>query len=108
MQEISSSITFEIPAGETVPMRVQRSTRLTIHGGPVWATRSNDVEDYFLVDGETLKLRRGERLWLSADSPRGAHVAFSVSRPPAEVALGVLGRLRNRVNALLHDGWRTV
>ncbi|WP_175699718.1 DUF2917 domain-containing protein [Burkholderia ambifaria] len=108
MQEISSSITFEIPAGETVPMKVQRSTRLTVQCGPVWATRSNDVEDYFLVDGETLRLRRGERLWLSAERGQGAHVAFSVSRPAAEVARGVLARVRNRVNALVHDGWRTV
>ena len=108
MQEISSSITFEIPVGETVPLKVQRSTRLVVQCGPVWATRSNDVEDYFLVDGETLRLRRGERLWLSAESGQGAHVAFSVSRPAAEVARGVLARLRNRVNALLHDGWRTV
>ncbi|WP_321806797.1 DUF2917 domain-containing protein [Burkholderia sp. BCC1993] len=108
MQEISSSITFEIPAGETVPMRVQRSTRLTVQCGPVWATRSNDVEDYFLVDGETLRLRRGERLWLSAEGRQGAQVAFSVSRPAGEVARGALARLRNRVNALLHDGWRTV
>ncbi|KAB0635091.1 DUF2917 domain-containing protein [Burkholderia latens] len=108
MQEISSSITFEIPPGETVPMKVQRSTRLTVQCGPVWATRSNDVEDYFLVDGETLKLRRGERLWLSAESGQGAHVAFSVSRPPREVALSGLARLRDRVNALFHDGWRTV
>ena len=89
-------------------MRVQRSTRLTVQCGPVWATRSNDVEDYFLVDGDTLKLRRGERLWLSAESGHGAHVAFSVSRPPAEVALSGLARLRNRVSALLHDGWCTV
>ncbi|HEF5873932.1 TPA: DUF2917 domain-containing protein [Burkholderia cenocepacia] len=108
MQEISSSITFEIPAGETVPMKVQRSTRLTVQCGPVWATRSNDVDDYFLVDGETLKLRRGERLWLSAESREGACVAFSVSRPPKEVALGGLTRLRERVSALFHDGWRTV
>lgn len=108
MQEISSSITFEIPTGETVPMKVQRSTRLTVQCGPVWATRSNDVEDYFLVDGETLRLRRGERLWLSAEGRQGAHVAFSVSRSAGEVARGALARLRNRVNALLHDGWRTV
>ncbi|CAG9198079.1 conserved hypothetical protein [Burkholderia vietnamiensis] len=108
MQEISSSITFEIPAGETVPMKVQRSTRLTVQRGPLWATRSNDVEDYFLVDGETLRLRRGERLWLSAESAQGAYVAFSVSRPAADVARGALARLRERVSALLHDGWRTV
>ncbi|MET3215149.1 DUF2917 domain-containing protein [Burkholderia sp. A2] len=108
MQEISSSITFEIPPGETVPMKVQRSTRLVVQCGPVWATRSNDVDDYFLADGETLKLRRGERLWLSAEGREGARVAFSVSRPPREVALGGLSRLRERVSALLHDGWRTV
>lgn len=46
MQEISSSITFEIPAGETVPMKVQRSTRLTVQCGPLWATRSNDAVSY--------------------------------------------------------------
>ncbi|CAB3763094.1 hypothetical protein GQ57_22080 [Burkholderia sp. MSh2] len=108
MQEISSSVTFEIPVGETVPLKVQRSTRLTVQCGPVWATRSNDVDDYFLVDGETLKLRRGERLWLSAESREGARVAFSVARPPQEVALSGLARLRERVAALLHDGWRTV
>lgn len=108
MQEISSSITFEIPPGETVPMRVQRSTRLVVQCGPVWATRSNDVDDYFLADGETLKLRRGERLWLSAEGREGACVAFSVSLPPREVALGGLTRLRERVSALFHDGWRTV
>ncbi|MGS0896508.1 DUF2917 domain-containing protein [Burkholderia stagnalis] len=108
MQEISSSITFEIPPGETVPLKVRRSTRLIVQCGPVWATRSNDVDDYFLADGETLKLRRGERLWLSVDGNESACVAFAVSRPPKEVALGGLARLRERVNALLHDGWRTV
>ena len=90
-------------------MKVQRSTRLIVQCGPVWATRSNDVNDYFLVDGETLKLRRGERLWLSAEGREGTRVAFSVSRPPREVALSArLARLRERLSALLHDGWRTV
>ncbi|RQR63665.1 DUF2917 domain-containing protein [Burkholderia sp. Bp9126] len=108
MQEISSSITFEIPPGETVPMKVQRSTRLTVQCGPVWATRSNDVDDYFLADGETLKLRRGERLWLSAEGGQSACVAFSVARPPKEIARKSLEKLRERVAALLGDGWRTV
>ncbi|PRE93400.1 DUF2917 domain-containing protein [Burkholderia multivorans] len=108
MQEISTSVTFEIPPGETVPMKVQRSTRLTVQCGPVWATRSNDVDDYFLVDGETLRLRRGERLWLSAEGGQSACVAFSVSRPAKDVALGGLARLRERVSALFHNGWRTV
>ena len=58
MREISTSITFEIEAGETVPMKITRSTRLSVHGAAVWATRSNDTEDYWLEPGDTLKLRR--------------------------------------------------
>lgn len=108
MQEISSSITFEIPPGETVPMKVQRSTRLSVQCGPVWATRSNDVDDYFLLDGETLRMRRGERLWLSAEGGQSACVAFSVARPAKQVALSGLARLRERFASLLRDGWRTV
>ena len=65
MREISSSITFEIKAGETVPMKVARSTRLAVSGGAIWVTRSDDIEDYWLQPGHTLRLRRGERLWLS-------------------------------------------
>ncbi len=108
MQEISSSITFELQPGETVPMKVARSTRLTVQCGPVWATRSNDIDDYFLMAGETLRLRRGERLWLSAEGGDSACVAFSVARPPKELALGSLARLRARVLSLFRDGWRTV
>ena len=87
-------------------MKVQRSTRLIVQCGPVWATRSNDVNDYFLVDGETLAAAASG--WLSAEGREGTRVAFSVSRPPREVALGGLARLRERLSALLHDGWRTV
>ena len=72
MQEISSSITFE------------------------------------LQPGETLRLRRGERLWLSAEGGDSACVAFSVARPPKELALGSLARLRARFLSLVRDGWRTV
>ena len=48
MREISSSIAFEIRNGETIPMKVARSTKLVVHGGAVWVTRSDDTEDYWL------------------------------------------------------------
>ncbi|AJY41161.1 DUF2917 domain-containing protein [Burkholderia humptydooensis] len=108
MKEISSSITFEIQPGETVPMKVARSTRLTVRGAPVWATRSNDVHDYFLCAGETLKLRRGERLWLSADGETSACVSFSMIVPPQQAAVSGIMRLAARFVALFRDGWRTV
>lgn len=109
MREISSSVTFEIQPGETVPMKVVHSTRLSIQGATVWATRSEDVDDYFLAPGANLRLRRGERLWLAVEGPEAARVSFSVGAPvPGEVAHTALTRLGNWLSARLHDGWRTV
>ena len=108
MREISTSITFEIADGETVPMRIGNSVKLSVLGAPVWATRSNDTEDYWLQPGHTLRLRRGERLWLSVESGAQARVAFAV---PARVDLRAfdwLVRLADRVGLRSRDGWRTV
>ncbi len=108
MREISSSITFEIAAGETVPMRVTRSTRLTVEGGAIWVTRSDDVEDYWLEPGKTLRLRRGERLWLSVERGTHACVAFSVPTRADEKALNWSARIAERFASRLRGGWRTV
>ncbi|MDE1178901.1 DUF2917 domain-containing protein [Paraburkholderia sp.] len=108
MQEISSSITFEIRAGETVPMRVTRSTRLAVHGSAVWVTRSDDVEDYWLAPGHTLRLRRGERLWLSAEGGTAARLAFSVPARVEQRAFDWLVRGARRLGVHIGDGWRTV
>jgi hypothetical protein len=108
MREISSSITFEIKAGETVPMMVMRSTRLTVRGGSVWVTRSNDTEDYFLQAGRTLRLRRGERLWLGVEGAPAAQLAFSVPKRADEQCLNWFARVSERAGAWLRQGWRTV
>jgi hypothetical protein len=107
MRQISSSVTFEIAPGETLPMMVAHSTRLSVHGAPVWVTRSNDVEDYWLAPGHSLRLRPGERLWLSTEGPRAASVAFVA--PLSRVAS--LADLRKTLSdwwAARWGGWRTV
>ncbi|MGF6600591.1 hypothetical protein P3T23_005328 [Paraburkholderia sp. GAS448] len=108
MREISSSITFEIKAGETVPMVVTRSTQLRAYGGSVWVTRSDDVEDYFLEAGHTLRLRRGERLWLSVEGSPQAQLAFSVPKRADERCLNWFARVGERFGVWLRQGWRTV
>jgi hypothetical protein len=108
MREISSSITFEINAGETVPMKVSRSIRLAVSGGAVWVTRSDDTEDYWLQPGHTLKLRRGERLWLSVEHGDRARVAFAVPPRPAVRLIDWLTRVTDRLGLRSRDGWRTV
>ncbi|KMZ13427.1 hypothetical protein BHUM_01794c [Candidatus Burkholderia humilis] len=78
MREISTSVTFEIKPGETVPTRVACSTRLSVHGAAVWATRNNDIKDYWLMPGDRLKLRERERLWLSVEGDQPARVEFTI------------------------------
>ena len=108
MREISSSITFEIKGGETVPMKVVRSTRLAVSGSAVWVTRSDDTEDYWLEPGHMLRLRRGERLWLSVEADPQARVAFDVPARADVRAVDLLVRLGDRFGMHLRDGWRTV
>jgi hypothetical protein len=108
MREISSSIAFEIRTGEMVSMKVVRSTKLVVHGGAIWVTRSDDVEDYWLQPGHTLRLRRGERLWLSAEGSTPAKVAFSVPTRCDERALNWLARVGERLLMRMRGGWRTV
>src|ERR1700761_118329 len=106
MREISSSIGFEIRSGETVPLKVARSTRLAVSGGALWVTRSDDTEDYWLQPGHTLRLRRGERLWLSVESGERAQVAFAVPARADVRAFDWLLRAADRLGLRARDGWR--
>ncbi|AME23623.1 MAG: DUF2917 domain-containing protein [Pseudomonadota bacterium] len=108
MREISTSITFEIADGETVPMRIGNSVKLSVLGAPVWATRSNDTEDYWLVPGDSLKLRQHERLWLSTEAGGTAQVVFTLARRPDQRAIGWLARGFDRLAERFRSGWRTV
>jgi hypothetical protein len=108
MREISSSITFEIKAGETVPMKIARSIRLAVNCGAVWVTRSDDTEDYWLQPGHTLRLRRGERLWLSVEGGDRATLAFAVPARPGVWVFDWLKGASDRLGLRSRDGWRTV
>jgi hypothetical protein len=108
MREISSDITFEVEANQVASVRVSRSTRLTVRCGAVWVTRSDDTADYWLEPGHTLRLRRGERLWLSVESGQQARVAFAVPARADLRAFDWLMRVADRVGLRSRDGWRTV
>ena len=108
MREISTSITFEIGDGETVPMKIGRSVRVVVQGAPVWATRSNDTEDYWLVPGDCLKLRERERLWLSTEKGRTAQVVFTLAPRVDQRAIGWLARGVEKLAGRFRSGWRTV
>jgi hypothetical protein len=108
MREISTNVVFEIRPGETVPMRIARGTRLTVQGAAVWATRSNDTEDYWLAPGDKLKLRERERLWLSVEGERPAQVVFTIAPRPDRRAIGWIAQRFDRMFDRFRSGWRTV
>ncbi len=89
MREISTSVTFEIKPGETIPMRVARSTRLTVHGATVWQ-RVPTTPKTIGSSGDRLKLRERERLWLSVNGDKPAQVVFTVI-PRCNERVGVDG-----------------
>ncbi|WP_321785592.1 DUF2917 domain-containing protein [Paraburkholderia sp. J94] len=108
MREISSDITFEVEAHQVASVRVSRSTRLTVHCGAVWLTRSDDTADYWLEPGQTVRLRRGERLWIGAEQGAPAWVAFATPQRVSERALDWAARTAARLGVHTGDGWRTV
>jgi len=107
MREISSNITFEVPAGEVASVRVARSTRLVVRGGLVWLTRSDDTADYWLESGHTLRLRRGERLWVGAEH-EAARIAFETPAHVGERVFDWVVRTAASVGRRAAGGWRTV
>jgi Protein of unknown function (DUF2917) len=108
MREISTSIVFEIKPGETVPLRIAHSVRLCVNGGPVWATRSDDTEDYWLAPGDHLKLRKRERLWLSVEGDRPAQVAFTLAPRHDQRALNWAAQRLERLIDRFRHNWRTI
>ena len=108
MREISSDITFEVAADQTASVRVTRSTRLTVKCGQVWLTRSDDTADYWLEPGHTLRLRRGERLWIGAEGGGAAWVGFAAPARLSERVVDLAARAAQRAGVHIGDGWRTV
>ncbi|CAB3788743.1 DUF2917 domain-containing protein [Pararobbsia alpina] len=90
MNEIYSTVAFELAAGERIGIQVRRGEALRVCGERLWVTRSNDQADYFLHDGDTLALRPSETLWLSVDGPRPARLMVTLKG-------GMRGRLADWV-----------
>ncbi|WP_321815044.1 MULTISPECIES: DUF2917 domain-containing protein [unclassified Paraburkholderia] len=99
----AQSIHFAVPIGKTLTWRVAADSTLRVHGSRVWITRARSPYDHWLNPGDTLRVLRGERLWISCDdpadlAPNPARVTItSAWRPP----LASARQIAERVVALL-------
>ncbi|SEA92188.1 DUF2917 domain-containing protein [Paraburkholderia sartisoli] len=77
-------VQFAVAAGETVTVKIHHDAVVSSAGARLWVTRAGDTWDYWLKPGETLRLSRGERVWVTGDFD--AH-ATTGARPDADVTL---------------------
>ena len=110
MREISSSITFEIKPGETVPMRMARGTTsrqsTAAPSGRRAATTSKITGSSPAI---TLELREASGSGFPSEGDRPAYVVFTMPTAlrRARDALGFDAH-RAPVAQRLRAGWRTV
>lgn len=77
---------FAVNPAVTVTWRVNADAELHVHSERIWLTRIRSPYDYWMKAGETMRLQRGERIWLSTDSHEAARVSLtSAWRAPRTV-----------------------
>ncbi|MDI7066016.1 DUF2917 domain-containing protein, partial [Klebsiella pneumoniae] len=72
---------FSVAQGATLTWRVDADSTLSVQGARVWLTRVNSPYDHWLEPGNEFRLRRGERVWLSTVSERGARAPLCCALP---------------------------
>ncbi|MBP0595515.1 DUF2917 domain-containing protein [Paraburkholderia sp. LEh10] len=91
---------FAVQPGATMSWRVESNTELVVQGARVWLTRAASPYDHWLQIGETFRLHRGERVWVSTEGNTAAQI--SLTSHPVK-ARGMLMRLLERYSSLGAD-----
>ncbi|WP_323120034.1 DUF2917 domain-containing protein [Burkholderia alba] len=88
-------IHFAVEPGATLTWRAPSRAEIRTCGSRVWLTRSNSVDDYWMQPGDVVRLRRGERIWLSTDGPGTAEASITTAYTRRRnTLLGWFSRLR--------------
>ncbi|HEY4294932.1 MAG TPA: DUF2917 domain-containing protein, partial [Paraburkholderia sp.] len=85
---------FFVMPGATLTWRVEADSTLAVQGARLWLTRVSTPYDHWLAPGDTLRLYRGERVWLSTDGGHEARVSLSSALPAKR---GMVGRWLGRL-----------
>lgn len=68
---------FVVLPMQTLSWRVHHDAVLSVKTARIWLTRDTCYIDYWLAPGETLPLRRGERIWIGVDGKASAEVVVT-------------------------------
>ena len=87
---------FVVLPMQTLAWRVRRDAVLSVKGVRVWLTRDTSYVDYWLAAGDTLALRRCERIWIGVEGDASAEVIVTARYGGAEVGdVSLWARLSN-------------
>jgi hypothetical protein len=70
-------IHFEVKPGPPLSLKVGAHCELNVHSERVWLTRVGYPYDYWLQPDHSIRLQRGERIWVSADGNVAAHLSMT-------------------------------
>ncbi|KVN32289.1 hypothetical protein WJ63_06095 [Burkholderia pyrrocinia] len=94
---------FAVAPRKTLTWRARHDAELRVHDATLWLTRVGSVDDYWMQPGDVLRLRRGDRIWLSTDEDRPAEASITT----VCVARGArLQRALARMRRMLRGRWR--
>jgi Protein of unknown function (DUF2917) len=68
---------LELQPGQTVSWRVVADSEIRAHGSRIWLTRVGFPYDYWMQPGDVLRVKRGERVWISSDGDGPGEVAVA-------------------------------
>jgi hypothetical protein len=91
---------FEVQPGATLSWRVDAHCELCVNSERVWVTRVASPYDYWLQPGNSIQLRRGERVWVSTDGRVAARLSLTTW---PRTRRGVLFRWLARLSLLIPD-----
>ncbi|WP_084170198.1 DUF2917 domain-containing protein [Paraburkholderia ferrariae] len=83
----AQSLHFAVPQGQTFTWRLAADSLLRVYGAQIWVTRARSPYDHWLNPGDTLRLTRGERIWLSTETDTPARVTLTSEWRPRSALL---------------------
>ncbi|WP_193099969.1 DUF2917 domain-containing protein [Burkholderia sp. Z1] len=70
---------FTVAPRKVLTWRAQRDAEIRVHDATLWITRVGSVDDYWIRTGDVLRVRRGDRIWMSTDDDRPAEASITTA-----------------------------
>jgi hypothetical protein len=75
----SVEIRFAVAPRTTLTWRAPRDAEIRAHNAALWITVPPCVDDFWVRPGETLRVKRGKRIWLGTDIDAPAEASITTA-----------------------------